>query len=169
MARTIMARTNTLSKDAAQVLEEKLEFSNVTDLRQNLLPAIERIEKNPALRYLILKRGRPQAVLMSTRTYDLVKKIMNQIASTQAAVPREEAIESAFERLRAERGSAGRADSTAAAVEAATNTTATEGLNQQEVMHQMVSMLQELMTEMKELRRGEASKAGVASVSNHML
>jgi PHD/YefM family antitoxin component YafN of YafNO toxin-antitoxin module len=166
----MMARANTLSKDAAQVLEEKLELSNVTDFRQNLLPAIERIEKNPALRYLILKRGRPQAVLMSTRTYDLVKKIMSQIASTQAAVPREQAIESAFERLRAERGSRRPAGAAAvAAAESATPAPAVESGNPQMVMSQMVSMLQELMTDMKELRRVEASKAGVASVSNQML
>lgn len=164
-----MARANALSKDAAQVLEEKLELSNVTDFRQNLLPAIERIEKNPALRYLILKRGRPQAVLMSTRTYDLVKKIMGQIAGTQAAVPREQAIESAFERLRAERGSSRPTGAAAVAAESATPAPAVESGNPQMVMSQMVSMLQQLMTEMKELRRSEASKAGVASVSNQML
>ena len=160
-----MGRVVRALKDAAQVLEEKLEFSNVTDFRQNLIQAIERIEKNPALRYLILKRGQPQAVLMSTRTYDLVKKIMNQIASTQAAMPREEKIERAFERLRAERGSARPA---AAAVEAATAVAATEVSNP-EVWDQIVSMLQEIRTEMKELRRGKASKASVASVSNHMV
>jgi PHD/YefM family antitoxin component YafN of YafNO toxin-antitoxin module len=166
-----MARGNALSEDAAHVLEEKLELSNVTDLRKNLLPAIEGIAKNPALRYLILKRGRPQAVLMSARTYDLVKKIMNQVASTQAAVPREEKIESAYERLRAERGrvrpAAMPATSSAAAEEFAT--AAMAGSDPRKAMEQMVSMLEEIRTGMKELRRSKASKAEVASVNDSML
>jgi len=218
-----MVRVNTLSEDAAQVLEEKLELSNVTDLRKNLLPAIEGIAKNPALRYLILKRGRPQAVLMSVRTYDLVKKIMNQVASTQATLPREEKIESAYERLRAERGRARpvtitpqsaadaferlrteRSRARAAEIPATSSVVDEEisdraraavaagikiggvtylpiteeeisaraavaaGIDAQKV-DQVMSMLREIRTDMKELRRSKASKADVASVNDSML
>jgi len=98
-----MARAKA-TRQEHQIPEEELEFSNVTDLRQNLLPAIERIEKNPALRFLILKHGRPQAVLMSAETYDLVKRLMNQLVSAQASMPRAAAVEGAFRRLRDERG-----------------------------------------------------------------
>jgi prevent-host-death family protein len=84
-------------------LEEDLELSNVTELRQNLLPVIERIEKNPALRIIVLKHGKPQAVLMSAQTYELVKKIMNDVASQLKPDSKEAALESARERLRGER------------------------------------------------------------------
>lgn len=87
-------------------LEEDLELSTVTELRQNLLPAIDRIEKNPSLRFLILKHGKPQAVLMSVQTYELVKRMMNQVAAQLDAIPREQAVEDAFQRFRSERGHA---------------------------------------------------------------
>jgi PHD/YefM family antitoxin component YafN of YafNO toxin-antitoxin module len=166
-----MVRSNGLAADAVQVLEEKLELSNVTDLRKNLLPAIEGIAKNPALRYLILKRGRPQAVLMSAQTYDLVKKIMNQVASTQAAVPREEAIESAYERLRAERGRTRPVamPATSSVVGEESAATATASSDAQKAMNQVMTMLQEIRSDMKQLRRTEASKAEVASVNHSML
>jgi len=87
-------------------LEEGFELSTVTELRQILLPAIDRIEKNPALRFLILKHGKPQAVLMSAQTYEIVKRVMNQVAGQLEAMPREQAVEDAFQRFRGERGRA---------------------------------------------------------------
>ena len=84
-------------------LEENFELSNVTDLRHNLLPVMERIEKNPALRVMVLKRGKPQAVLMSVPTYNLVRKLMDQLASQAEKTPRKDAIEGAIARLRSER------------------------------------------------------------------
>ncbi len=90
-------------KKAIEVLEEKLEYSNVTDLRQSLPSVVERLHKNPAMRCLIFKHGRPQAVLMSFQTYELLKGVMNQSLGKMVATGREEAIQAAFERLRAER------------------------------------------------------------------
>ncbi len=84
-------------------LEEDLELSNVTELRQNLLPVIERMEKNPALRIIVLKHGKPQAVLMSAQTYELVKKVMNDVASQLKPDSKEAALAGARERLRGER------------------------------------------------------------------
>lgn len=124
--------------------EEQLEFSNVTDLRQNLLPAIERIEKNPALRFLILKHGRPQAVLMSAETYDLVKKLMNQLVSAQASMPRAAAIEGAFRRLRDERG---------------TRANPAPSANEERVSQQIELMTTMLFDIKKQLRARKVAKA----------
>lgn len=85
---------------AAQALEKDFELSNITDLRRDLLPIVERLQTSPAERYLILKHGRPQAVLMSFQTYNLVKKVMDLVG---AETTKEQAMEEAIARLRSER------------------------------------------------------------------
>ncbi len=105
-ARAINTQDTQTGEKVRASLEEDLELSTVTELRQNLLPAIDRIEKNPSLRFLVLKHGKPQAVLMSAQTYELVKTVMNQVAGQLNAIPREQAVEDAFQRLRSERGHA---------------------------------------------------------------
>jgi len=94
---------NTSVMDVTSALEEQLEYSNVTDLRQDFLPAIERIQKNPALRVLVLKHGHPQAILMSSQTYDLFKKLVNAILTATDKMSREQRIDAAFNRLTNER------------------------------------------------------------------
>ena len=86
-----------------ELFQEDPQLSNVTELRNNLLPVIEQMENNPALRILILKHGKPQAVLMSAQTYELVKKVMNQVARQLEPASKEEAVKGAMARLRAER------------------------------------------------------------------
>jgi PHD/YefM family antitoxin component YafN of YafNO toxin-antitoxin module len=100
-----MNRDEALINEATRALEQNVELANVTKLRQNLLPIIERFEDDPALRFLILKHGKPQAVLMSVPTYELMKKVLNQVAEQAAAMTREERIESAVNRLRSQRRS----------------------------------------------------------------
>jgi len=87
-----------------RLLEEKVELENVTSLRHNLLPIIERLEDDPALRFLILKHGKPQAVLLSSQTYELMKKLLQQFQEHMAAMTQEERIENAVSQLRSERG-----------------------------------------------------------------
>ena len=103
-----MSRTETTAlRDAAKsALEEELEESSVTDLRHGLLPTIERIQKNPAMRVLIRKHGKPRAVLMSAQTYDAFKKLVSLIVQKTDALSREAKIEAAFQRLQDERPSA---------------------------------------------------------------
>jgi PHD/YefM family antitoxin component YafN of YafNO toxin-antitoxin module len=84
-------------------LEEEMEESSVTDLRNGLLPTIERIQQNAALRVLIRKHGSPRAVLMSVRTYDALKKLATLAVQRAEATSREEQIEAAFGRLENER------------------------------------------------------------------
>ena len=92
-----------LEKTAKSVLEEELEESSVTSVRQGLLPLIERIQKNPAMRVLIRKHGKPRAVLMSAQTYDALKKLANLTVEKAEAMSQEERIEAAYERLQNER------------------------------------------------------------------
>lgn len=104
--RAVNRQNTSTGKKAGASLEEDLELSTVTKLRQNLLPVIDRIAENPSLRFLILKHGKPQAVLMSAQTYELIKSIMHQVAGQLEAMPREQAVEDAFQRFRGERGHA---------------------------------------------------------------
>jgi prevent-host-death family protein len=92
-----------LEENLDDLLKEDPQLSNVTELRNNLLPVIERFEKNPALRIMILKHGKPQAVLMSAQTYELVKKVMNRVTHQLEPASKEEAVKSARARLREER------------------------------------------------------------------
>jgi PHD/YefM family antitoxin component YafN of YafNO toxin-antitoxin module len=95
-----MHKYRTEVTEAAQALEKDFELSNITDLRRDLLPIVDRLQTKPAERYLILKHGRPQAVLMSFQTYNLVKKAMNLIDSDAS---KKSAVDEALARLRSER------------------------------------------------------------------
>ena len=92
-------------KEPAKVLEEQLEFSNITDLRQDFLRRVEEIQKNPAIRLLILKHGRPQAVLMSAEAYDVLKKVVKLFLNHSEGLNREQRINAAINRFEAERSS----------------------------------------------------------------
>lgn len=93
-------------REAVQALEKDFELSNITDLRRDLLPIVERLQANPAERYLILKHGRPQAVLMSFQTYNLVKTVMNLMGASIAGTSKEKAVGEALARLQGERSPA---------------------------------------------------------------
>lgn len=109
-----MLMDQAILQQAKKSLEEEIELSNVTDLRQELLPVIERIQKNPALRLLILKHGRPQAVLMSTQTFEVLKKVVTSVVEETDKMSRSENIEAAFGRLLDERPSMAQIASVAA-------------------------------------------------------
>lgn len=98
-----MHKANDANLDNMKPLEEKLEFSNVTNARQDFLPLMERLQKNPALRVLILKHGVPQAVLMSHPTYDALKKLSELAVQSTDALSRSQRVEAAVDRLTAER------------------------------------------------------------------
>ena len=97
---------NKVTQEARKSLEEELEYSTVTNMRQEFLPMIERLQKNPALRLLILKHGTPQAVLMSYPTYEALKRLVKLIVQSSEAMSGTARTEAAFERLRSERSSA---------------------------------------------------------------
>ncbi|HUK49219.1 MAG TPA: type II toxin-antitoxin system Phd/YefM family antitoxin [Terriglobales bacterium] len=86
-------------------LEEQLEFSNVTNVREKLLPLMDRLQENPPLRMIILKHGAPQAVLMSYQTYDTLKKLVDTLVKNNDALTQQQRVDAAYARLRAERGS----------------------------------------------------------------
>jgi hypothetical protein len=90
-------------KRATLPQEEDIEFSNVTKFRTSLLGAVERMQSNPAKRYIITKHGEPEAVLMSYPTYSLLTKVMDRELEGTDGQSREEAIRAAFARLRNDR------------------------------------------------------------------
>ncbi|HEY0760609.1 MAG TPA: type II toxin-antitoxin system Phd/YefM family antitoxin [Acidisarcina sp.] len=94
--------TNPAIAQSQLALEEDLEESSVTELRNGLLPTIERIQQNPALRVLIRKHGRPRAVLMSVQTYNSLKRLVSVLDHAEASRSREERIEAAIQRVQAE-------------------------------------------------------------------
>jgi PHD/YefM family antitoxin component YafN of YafNO toxin-antitoxin module len=145
-----MNRDEALINEATRALEQNVELANVTKLRQNLLPIIERFEDDPAPRFLILKHGKPQAVLMSVPTYELMKKVLNQVAEQAAAMTREERIESAVNRLRSERRS-GRSRAASAGA----------GDTRPQVTQQLEVVLTILQQVQKDLYRGQAPQVEV--------
>jgi PHD/YefM family antitoxin component YafN of YafNO toxin-antitoxin module len=145
-----MNREQELVQEATRTLERNVELANVTRLRQDLLPIIERFEDDPALRFLILKHGKPQAVLMSVQTYELMKKLLNQVAEQAGAMTREERIEGAMNRLRSERGS-GRSHAASAGARDA----------RPQVAQQLEVALTILRQVKKDLHRGQGRRAEV--------
>jgi len=121
-----MERDQATLKKEIEAMEENLEYSTVTNLRESLLQIVERFKKEPARRYLILKHGQPQAVLMSFQTYEFLKKVLTQVMMGSREMGREEEIDAAFARLRAERtparGTAARAVEVGAEAEEAEET-----------------------------------------------
>jgi len=107
-------------KEPAKVLEEQIEFSNITDLRQDFLRKVEEIQKNPAIRLLILKHGRPQAVLMSAEAYDVLNKVVKLFLSDIEGLSRQESINAAINRFEVERKSVS-AEAKAPAIASATS------------------------------------------------
>jgi len=100
-----MARPTNKLQDSLRALEQKVELENVTDLRQNLSPIIGRLEEEPALRFLILRHGKPQAVLMSFPTYELLQKLLTMEVEKTDAMTREERVAGALKELREEKSS----------------------------------------------------------------
>ena len=83
----------------SDVLEEVLEEASVTDLRNGLLPTIERIQKNPAIKVVIRKHGKRRAVLMSTATYDALMKVANLFMQANDRLSPQEKLEAAYQRM----------------------------------------------------------------------
>jgi prevent-host-death family protein len=97
------AKPQKLPRTAHSSLEEELEESSVTSARQGLLPLIEQMQKNPAMRVLIRKHGKPRAVLMSAEAYEALKKLANLTVEKAEALSQEERVEAAYQRLQNER------------------------------------------------------------------
>jgi prevent-host-death family protein len=87
------------SKSTPVELEEDIEFSSVTSLRESFLKTVEALREDPAKRYVITKHGQPQAVLMSYQTYSLLKRVMDQTLARTVAASSSDPIGSAFTRL----------------------------------------------------------------------
>jgi PHD/YefM family antitoxin component YafN of YafNO toxin-antitoxin module len=85
-------------------LEEEVEFSSVTNLRESLLSRVDDFGTNPAKRYVITKHGQPQAVLMSYQTYSLMKKLTDQMLARLEAASKSDPVGAAFSRLRSDHG-----------------------------------------------------------------
>jgi PHD/YefM family antitoxin component YafN of YafNO toxin-antitoxin module len=90
-------------KESADAFDERLEFSNITDLRRDFLRKVDEIQKNPAMRLLILKHGRPQAVLLSFDAYEVLKKVAKLFLNESEGLTREQNIDAAIRRFETER------------------------------------------------------------------
>ncbi len=90
---------NEAQQTAANVLEEVMEEANVTDLRNGLLPTIERIQENPAIKIVIRKHGKRRAVLMSAATYDTLMHVANLFIQENDRLSPQGKLEAAYERL----------------------------------------------------------------------
>jgi hypothetical protein len=93
-----------MNKSLEPLLEEKLEYSTVTALRDSLLRILPALRKRPALRYLITKHGKPEAVLMSFPTYEAFKAVVKYAWEQESAKDRDTSIRDALARMRADHG-----------------------------------------------------------------
>jgi PHD/YefM family antitoxin component YafN of YafNO toxin-antitoxin module len=80
-------------------LEEEVEYCNVSSFRAFLLSAVDVLRQHPARRYVVTKHGQPEAVLMSFRTYSIMKRVMDRALAHAATRNSSEAIDAAFARL----------------------------------------------------------------------
>jgi PHD/YefM family antitoxin component YafN of YafNO toxin-antitoxin module len=90
-------------RESADAFDERLELSNITDLRRDLLKKVDEIHENPAIRLLILKHGRPQAVLLSAEAYDVMKKAVKLLLAESDKLRPEQIIDAAIRRFEDER------------------------------------------------------------------
>jgi len=80
-------------------LEERLEYTTVTDFRQSLLGMLRQLEENEDLRFIITRHGEPCAVVLSHEAYQLLRRIARRSADIAAGKEREQRLDEAFLRM----------------------------------------------------------------------
>src|SRR6266849_3735623 len=80
-------------------LEETLEFTNLTDFRKSLLNFIPRVQENEYLRFVITKRGKPVAVVLSYDAYNLLKRVAERVMDEDDAKEPAVALQEAYQEL----------------------------------------------------------------------
>src|ERR1051326_727401 len=106
LKREIALMTVTAANDTRELmksLEENLEFSTVTDSKKGILRMIERLQKNPAFRFIVTKHGKPQAVVMSYLTHEILKKLVQSVMQSWDVMTESEKRQAVLQRFRAER------------------------------------------------------------------
>ena len=88
-----------LAGGAVGKLEEKLEFSNVTQFRNSVLDVVPKLQENPSLRLVITKHGEPAAVIMSYEAYGALKRIAERMIAEDDAKDPVVALHDAYERM----------------------------------------------------------------------
>lgn len=139
-----------------QLLEEKIEYSPVTALRDSLLGVISKLGEHPARRYLIIKHGKPEAVLMSFPTYEAFKAVVKYAWDQESAKDRNTAVLDAIARMKSDHSMQGRAagmveglkEAAAFALSAASRVAIHDVL---EAIHEDVRRLDDLLIEEKGL------------------
>lgn len=81
------------------LLEEELNFSNVTEFRKSILEIIPRLQENHLLRFVITKHGEPVATVMSYEAYGVLKRIATRILDKNASSGPEVVARSAYQRM----------------------------------------------------------------------
>ena len=72
-------------KDARQLFAGELEYANVTEFRESLLRFISEFERDPTRRFLVTKHGKPHAVLLSFRGFEVLRKVVEAVLAQDAS------------------------------------------------------------------------------------
>jgi len=77
-------------------LEERVEYSNVTEFRRSMLGMFRKLDENDDLRFVVTRGGEPCAVVLSYEAYELLRRIARRAADAAAAKDREQRLDEAF-------------------------------------------------------------------------
>ncbi len=97
------AAERAIKRNPERALTEVIEEAGVTQLRNEFLQAIERLQENPALRFVIRKHGRQQAVLLSAEAYGALRALVDRVVQHADAMNPGDRLERAFLRLEEDR------------------------------------------------------------------
>ena len=87
---------NTPGKPDLSALEERVEYSNVTEFRKSLLGMLRKLDENDDLRFIVTRGGEPCAVVLSYDAYELLRRIARRAADASASKDREQRLDEAF-------------------------------------------------------------------------
>lgn len=72
------------AKDARELFAGRLDYANVTEFRESLLPLVSALERDPTKRYLVTKHGKPLAVFLSFDAFEALRRLVESVLAEEA-------------------------------------------------------------------------------------
>ena len=87
------------AKDARDLFAGELDYANVTEFRESLLPVVSELERHPMKRYLVTKHGRPLAVFLSFGAFEALRKLIEPVLAEEAKKDVQQVLVEASQRM----------------------------------------------------------------------
>lgn len=78
-----MKRKTFSAREVRELFAGELDYANVTEFRESLLPAVSDIERNRTKRYLVTKHGKPLAVFLSFEAFEAIRKLVETVLAQE--------------------------------------------------------------------------------------